>query len=58
LTELDLHHLKSILGNLRELRRLSSLRLKRSEVSMLGCAVLADNINWLDCFIDRQTKDL
>ena len=47
----DLHYLRSILGNLREFRTVCD-----GEGSMLGHEVLADNIDWLDCFIERVAK--
>ncbi len=47
MTELELYFLRSILRSLREYycyaRPLS-----------LGGTVLADNIDWLDCFIDKE----
>lgn len=46
----DLFYLKSILGHLREFS---------STVSggpSLGGEALADNINWLDCFIDKYER--
>lgn len=52
----DLHMLRSIYGNLEELKRLANLRRKRGEVSDLGIMVLADNMDWLDCYIDRQAR--
>ncbi len=56
LTDDDLHYLRSILGNLREIR--SAINDGRVRVrSNLGGEVLADNIDWLDCFIDRKQKD-
>lgn len=40
----DLHYLKSILRHLRQFRSLVS-------GPSLGAEALADNIDWLDCFI-------
>jgi len=51
MNEDDLYYLRSILGNLREFRSMCD-----GEGSMLGHEVLADNIDWLDCFIERHTK--
>jgi len=48
-TEDDLHYLRSILRNLREFR---STLLTHN----LGVEVLADNIDWLDCFIDKHER--
>jgi hypothetical protein len=48
MTEHDLHYLRSILGQLRELR--ASIEYGPT----LGGEVLADNIDWLDCFIDKH----
>jgi hypothetical protein len=50
LGEDDLYYLRSILRQLRELRR----AVKRGP--SLGGEVLADNIDWLDCFIDKHTR--
>lgn len=44
-------YLRSIKGNLDELHRLASLRLKRGEVSLRGLEVLADNRAWLADYI-------
>jgi hypothetical protein len=52
LTDHDLHYLRSILGQLRELR--SSIECGPT----LGGEVLADNIDWLDCFIDKHSRAL
>jgi hypothetical protein len=48
ITESDLHYLRSILGQLREVRSAIT-----TNGPSLGGEVLADNIDWLDCFIDR-----
>jgi|SRR6266436_2063691 len=50
MSENDLFYLRSILGQLREFQ---SVILKGPP---LGGEVLADNIDWLDCFIDGKTK--
>jgi hypothetical protein len=47
-TEDDLHYLRSILGNLRAVRNVVG-------GLSLGGEVLADNIDWLDCFIDKHS---
>lgn len=52
ITESDLHYLRSILGHLREVR---SARIVVPGHS-LGGEVLADNIDWLDCFIDKHER--
>jgi hypothetical protein len=51
LTDSDLHYLRSILGHLREVRTLFG-------GLSLGAEVLVDNIDWLDCFIDKHQKEL
>ena len=50
LTDNDLFYLRSILRHLREVRRIV-------EGASLGGEVLADNIDWLDCFIDRHQRE-
>lgn len=54
----DLHYLKSILGQLQTLRRLSRLPVLAGAEMLpnLGSEVLADNIDWLDCFIDKHER--
>lgn len=52
MNENDLHYLKSILRHLREVR--SSLEFGPT----LGGEILADNIDWLDCFIDKHERAL
>jgi len=49
----ELHYLRSILRNLREFRAVCD-----GEGSMLGHEVLADNIDWLDCFVDRHVRTI
>lgn len=49
----DLHYLRSILGNLREFKAFTTQRQRKGNVSALGIEVLADNVDWLDCFIDK-----
>jgi hypothetical protein len=51
MTENDLHYLRSILGHLREVRKVV-------EGAGLGGEVLADNIDWLDCFIERNEREV
>lgn len=53
MSEQDLYYLKSILSQLRELRKFVS---SQEQVAMLGGEVLADNIDWLDCFIDKHER--
>lgn len=43
----DLYYLRSILGHLREVQS------ARAYGPSIQGEVLADNINWLDCFIDK-----
>jgi hypothetical protein len=52
-TENDLHYLRSILGQMREVRKFMQ---GESKGWSLGGEVLADNIDWLDCFIDRSER--
>jgi hemerythrin-like domain-containing protein len=52
MTDIDFHYLRSILDQLRELQ--SSLEYGPT----LGGEVLADNINWLDYFIDKHHRAL
>jgi hypothetical protein len=51
MTDHDLHYLRSILDHLREIRR-------SQQWVTLGGEVLADNIDWLDCFIDKHRRAL
>lgn len=46
----DLHYLRSILGQLREVQK------SLDHGPSLGGEVLADNINWLDCYIDSLER--
>lgn len=50
MTEHDLYYLRSILGNLRQFRKALD-----NEAS-LGDEVLSDNIDWLNCFIDKHER--
>ena len=50
MTEHDLYYLRSILTQLRGVR--ASLRYGPT----LGGEILADNIDWLDCFIDKHER--
>lgn len=43
----DLYYLRSILCNLREIA-------EQVDGPSLGSAVIHDNIDWLDCYIDRM----
>lgn len=49
----DLHMLRSIH---RQLLTLKVLVVESHETNSLGLEVLADNINWLDCFIDEHHR--
>jgi hypothetical protein len=55
LTENDLHYLRSIIGTLREVRGMAEVA---NLGATLGMVVLADNIDWLDCFIDKHQREL
>lgn len=52
MTENDLHYLRSIL---RHLRQVQSAMADAARFS-LGGEALADNIDWLDCFIDKNER--
>lgn len=56
LTESDLYYLKSILRQLQEYKSL----INTSEIFQpsIGTEVLADNCNWLDCFIENKERTL
>ena len=47
----ELHYLRSILGNLREVQAAII-----TDGPSLGGEVLADNIDWLDCYIDARER--
>lgn len=49
-SENDLHYLRSCLGHLREFSSLIEVG------PSIGSEVLADNIDWLDCFIDQWER--
>jgi hypothetical protein len=51
--ENDLHYLRSILGNLREVRKY----MKRHGHPSLAGELLSDNIDWLDCYIDKLERE-
>lgn len=53
MNEHDIYMLKSILGQLRQLKDGVAYSRYRS---MLGMEVLADNCDWLDCKIDELEK--
>ena len=53
MNESDLHYLRSILRHLREMR---VLRTALVDEPSLGGEALADNIDWLDCFIDKYER--
>lgn len=50
LTDNDLYYLRSILGHLREVQSAMADGLS------LGGEMLADNIDWLDCFIEKHER--
>jgi hypothetical protein len=54
MTDLDLHYLRSILRQLRGLR--SFLEGGRVPMPSVAGEALADNIDWLDCFIAQGDK--
>lgn len=56
MAEDELHYLRSILGNLREVRKYTE-RHGRVGPSLAG-ELLADNIDWLDCYIDKVERSL
>ena len=49
----DLYYLRSILGNLREVRAYIG---QFDRGPAIGSEVLADNIDWLDCFIEKHER--
>lgn len=49
LTDQDIYYLRSIYRQLRQ------VMLSSDDLS-LGGEVLADNVNWLDCFIEKQER--
>jgi hypothetical protein len=51
LTPADLYYLNSILGNLREFRTVTT-----HHAPSIGTEVLSDNIDWLDCWIDKHRR--
>lgn len=51
----EVFYLRSIHRQLRELRGMLSKRLAKEGAS-LGREVLADNIDWLDCYIDELER--
>lgn len=50
-TDSDMYYLRSILSQLRELQSSAEYG------PTLGGEVLADNINWLDCYIERCVRE-
>jgi len=55
LTDHELYYLGSILRSLQQLKELSDEQVTWLGPS-IGSEVLADNINWLDCLIDAETR--
>ena len=53
LTDNDLYYLRSIYSNITEFKKLVN---ETSFGPTLGGEILADNWNWLDCFIDQHTR--
>jgi hypothetical protein len=54
MTEQEHYYLSSILRNLLEFRTAVSVDFAPT----IGTEVLSDNINWLECFIERGSKGL
>jgi hypothetical protein len=50
LSENDLYYMRAILGHLRELRKIAG-------GLNLGSEALADEIDWLDCYIDKHQRE-
>lgn len=50
----DLHYLRSIYGQLND--TLKFIRRKHDFGIMLGIEILADNLDWLDCFIEQHSR--
>jgi hypothetical protein len=50
MTDKDLYYLRSIL------RQLQTLKVLSVNDSSIPGEALADNINWLDCFIDKESR--
>jgi len=53
--ENDLYYLESILRQLQELKEFIH-SFKKGDLPSIGTEVLYDNIDWLDCYIDRLKK--
>ena len=53
LTEQEIYYLRSILRNLEQFKGLVDEQTSILGPS-IGSEVLADNINWLDCFVDAE----
>jgi hypothetical protein len=50
LSENDVYYLRAILGHLRQIKQMADgLR--------LGSEALADEVDWLDCFIDKHQRE-
>ncbi|MGY4621992.1 hypothetical protein ACVWZ4_007219 [Bradyrhizobium sp. USDA 4472] len=56
-TDNELYYLRSILRSLEQLKELSDEQVTWLGPS-IGSEVLADNINWLDCLIDAESRPL
>lgn len=50
----DLHYLKSIHGQLED--TLKFIRRRHDFGILQGIEILADNIDWLDCFIEQHER--
>jgi hypothetical protein len=53
LTDNDRYYLRSILRVLQEVKE----RVNQGESYGLGNELIADNIDWLDCFIESSTNE-
>ena len=56
MTEHDLYYLRSILRHLREVRKYTERHGR--VLPSLGGEALSDNIDWLDCFIDKYERSV
>lgn len=57
LTDHDLYYLRSILSSLQQFKELSDEQVSWLGPS-IGSEVLADNIDWLDCLIDAESRSI
>lgn len=57
MTDNDLHMFNAVLRRLREFRRLINDHRIDENLSLLGLEALADEIDWLDCYIERTRRE-